>query len=43
MWIIDHPKGLVVFDTGNNVAITQDCKAYWGAGLLRLPEAQPEA
>ncbi len=32
MWVIDHPKGLVVFDTGNNVAITQDCKAYWGAG-----------
>ena len=22
MWIIDHPKGLVVFDTGNNVAIS---------------------
>src|SRR5215470_5988300 len=21
MWIIDHPKGLVVFDTGNNVAM----------------------
>jgi glyoxylase-like metal-dependent hydrolase (beta-lactamase superfamily II) len=33
MWIIDHPKGLVVFDTGNNVAITQDCKAYWQPGL----------
>jgi glyoxylase-like metal-dependent hydrolase (beta-lactamase superfamily II) len=33
MWLIDHPKGLVVFDTGNNGAITQDCKAYWAAGL----------
>ena len=33
MWIIDHPKGLVVFDTGNNVAITENCKAYWAAGL----------
>jgi len=22
MWLIDHPKGLVVFDTGNNVAIS---------------------
>jgi N-acyl homoserine lactone hydrolase len=33
MWIIDHPKGLVVFDTGNNVAITQDCKAYWQPGM----------
>ena len=33
MWIIDHPKGLVVFDTGNNVAISDGgCKAYWGAG-----------
>ena len=33
MWVIDHPKGLVVFDTGNNVAITENCKAYWAAGL----------
>ncbi len=33
MWIIDHPKGLVVFDTGNNVAVTQDCKTYWQPGL----------
>jgi N-acyl homoserine lactone hydrolase len=32
MWIIDHPKGVVVFDTGNNVAITDNCKAYWAAG-----------
>jgi len=33
MWIIDHPKGLVVFDTGNNVAITTDCKGYWAPGI----------
>jgi glyoxylase-like metal-dependent hydrolase (beta-lactamase superfamily II) len=33
MWVIDHPKGLVVYDTGNNVAITDNCKAYWAAGL----------
>src|SRR5215813_12421236 len=34
MWIIDHPKGLVVFDTGNNVAISDgNCKSYWQAGL----------
>lgn len=33
MWLIDHPNGLVVFDTGNNATITQDCKAHWGAGL----------
>jgi len=33
MWIIDHPKGLVVFDTGNNVAISDgNCKSYWAAG-----------
>jgi N-acyl homoserine lactone hydrolase len=32
MWVIDHPKGLVVFDTGNNVAITENCKAYWAPG-----------
>ncbi|HWQ39660.1 MAG TPA: N-acyl homoserine lactonase family protein [Burkholderiales bacterium] len=29
MWIIDHPKGLVVFDTGNNVAIVDNCKSHW--------------
>jgi len=33
MWVIDHPKGLVVFDTGNNVAISDGkCKDYWAAG-----------
>jgi N-acyl homoserine lactone hydrolase len=32
MWVIDHPKGLVVFDTGNNVAVTENCKAYWAPG-----------
>jgi glyoxylase-like metal-dependent hydrolase (beta-lactamase superfamily II) len=33
MWVIDHPKGLVVFDTGNNVAISDgNCKNYWAAG-----------
>jgi glyoxylase-like metal-dependent hydrolase (beta-lactamase superfamily II) len=33
MWIIDHPKGIVVFDTGNNVALnTGGCEAHWGAG-----------
>jgi N-acyl homoserine lactone hydrolase len=33
MWIIDHPKGLLVFDTGNNIAITDgNCKNYWAAG-----------
>jgi N-acyl homoserine lactone hydrolase len=33
MWVIDHPKGLVVFDTGNNNAISDGkCKAHWAAG-----------
>ena len=33
MWIIDHPKGLVVYDTGNNVAISDGgCKSHWMAG-----------
>jgi glyoxylase-like metal-dependent hydrolase (beta-lactamase superfamily II) len=34
MWIIDHPKGLIVFDTGNNVAVSDGkCKDYWPAAL----------
>jgi hypothetical protein len=34
MWVIDHPKGLVVFDTGNNAAISDGgCKSHWLAGL----------
>ncbi|MFN0315971.1 MAG: MBL fold metallo-hydrolase [Burkholderiales bacterium] len=35
MWVIDHPKGLVVFDTGNNKAISDgmsNCKSYWAPG-----------
>jgi glyoxylase-like metal-dependent hydrolase (beta-lactamase superfamily II) len=33
MWVIDHAKGVVVFDTGNNVAISDgNCKKYWDAG-----------
>jgi glyoxylase-like metal-dependent hydrolase (beta-lactamase superfamily II) len=33
MWVIDHPKGLVVLDTGNNVAISDGkCKSHWAAG-----------
>jgi glyoxylase-like metal-dependent hydrolase (beta-lactamase superfamily II) len=34
MWIIDHPKGLVVFDTGNNAKISDGgCKSYWQPAL----------
>jgi len=34
MWIIDHPKGLVVVDTGNNNAVADgNCKSHWVAGM----------
>ena len=34
MFIIDHPKGLVVFDTGNNVVISDgNCKSHWNSWL----------
>ena len=34
MWVIDHPKGLVIFDTGNNVAISDGkCKSFWDPGM----------
>ena len=34
MWIVVHPKGLVVFDTGNNALVSDgNCKSYWQAGL----------
>ena len=34
MWVIDHAKGLVVVDTGNNVAISDGkCKTHWAAGM----------
>ena len=33
MWVIDHPKGLVVYDTGNNVAISDGaCTSHWAKG-----------
>ena len=34
MWVIDHSKGLVVFDTGNNVGVSDgNCKKYWAPGV----------
>lgn len=34
MFVISHPNGLVVYDTGNNVAIENgNCKNYWAPGL----------
>jgi glyoxylase-like metal-dependent hydrolase (beta-lactamase superfamily II) len=33
MWVIDHPKGLVVYDTGNNVAVSDgSCTTHWAKG-----------
>jgi N-acyl homoserine lactone hydrolase len=33
MWVIDHAKGVVIFDTGNNAAISDGaCKSHWAAG-----------
>jgi glyoxylase-like metal-dependent hydrolase (beta-lactamase superfamily II) len=34
MAVVDHPKGLVVYDSGNNVAVSDGkCKDYWAAGM----------
>ncbi|HEX9646139.1 MAG TPA: N-acyl homoserine lactonase family protein [Alphaproteobacteria bacterium] len=34
MWVLDHPKGLIVYDTGNNVAISDgNCESHWTKGL----------
>ena len=31
MYIIDHPRGLVLYDTGNNVAVSDgNCDSHWG-------------
>ena len=37
MWIIDHPLGLIVYDTGNNVAISDgNCTSHWNEGFCGL-------
>jgi glyoxylase-like metal-dependent hydrolase (beta-lactamase superfamily II) len=34
MWVIDHPMGLIVYDTGVNVAVTDGkCESYWAKGV----------
>jgi N-acyl homoserine lactone hydrolase len=30
-YLIDHPKGLVLFDTGNALAVAQDSESHWGS------------
>lgn len=33
MWVIDHPKGVVVYDTGNHVNISDgNCPSHWAQG-----------
>ena len=37
MYIIDHPRGLVVYDTGMNVAVSDGkCDSYWEAVYVQL-------
>ena len=37
MWIIDHPMGLILYDTGNNVAISDgNCTSHWNEGFCGL-------
>jgi len=37
MWVIDHAKGIVLFDTGNNAAVSDGkCKSYWDPGMCDL-------
>ncbi len=34
VYVIKHPRGLIVFDTGNNFATSDgNCANYWGQGL----------
>ena len=44
MWIIDHPKGLILFDTGNNVAISDgNCTSHWNEGFCGLLQPSQNA
>jgi len=37
IWIIDHPKGLVLFDTGNNLAVSDgNCMSYWAEAFCNM-------
>jgi N-acyl homoserine lactone hydrolase len=34
MWVLDHPKGLVLIDTGNNARVSDgNCKSHWKGAL----------
>ena len=36
-FLIEHPKGLVLFDTGCNPKIIDDAVGYWGEVAAHLP------
>lgn len=43
MFLIEHPEGLVVFETGLHPALAVDPKAHWGARAAeRKPRMRPE-
>jgi N-acyl homoserine lactone hydrolase len=43
MFLIEHPEGLVVFETGLHPALAVDPKAHWGARATeRKPRMRPE-
>ncbi len=45
MYIIDHPRGLVVYDTGNNVAVSDgNCESHWGklCGAFSIDQPRSE-
>ena len=44
MYIIDHPRGLVVYDTGNNVAVSDgNCESHWGKLCQAFTIDQPRS
>ena len=38
-FLIEHPKGLVLFDTGCNPKIIDDAVGYWGEVAAQRPKA----
>jgi glyoxylase-like metal-dependent hydrolase (beta-lactamase superfamily II) len=44
MFVIEHPKGLVLVDTGNHPRVAEDATAYWGKDVAAAiqPEMAPD-
>lgn len=44
MFVIEHPKGLVLVDTGNHPRVAEDAAAYWGKDVAAAiqPEMDPD-